>query len=112
MSFKEIVSAVAIALTLLAFVPYIRAIILGATRPHVISWGIWGATTFVVFLAQIEDHGGVGAWPIGVSGGMTMLVACLAYWKRADMTVTRTDGWFFVAAMSSLPLWYLAADPM
>jgi len=109
---KEILSAVAIVLTFAAFVPYIRTIISGTTKPHVFSWVIWGATTFVVFLAQLEGKGGVGAWPIGVSGSITLFVAFLAYVKRADITITKTDWLFFASAMSSLPLWYLTSDPL
>lgn len=112
MPYKEILSAVAIMLTLAAFIPYIRTIINGTTKPHVFSWVIWGATTFVVFLAQLEGKGGVGAWPIGVSGSITLLVALLAYVKRCEIDITKTDWLFFVSAMSSLPLWYLASDPL
>jgi len=109
---KELLSAAAIALTLYAFFPYIRSILRGATRPHVFSWVIWGSTTFVVFLAQLEGRGGVGAWPIGVSGVITLFIALLAYLKRADITITATDWLFFIAALSSLPLWALTADPL
>jgi len=35
MSYKDSLSAVAITLTLIAFSPYVRSIIKGATRPHV-----------------------------------------------------------------------------
>ncbi|MEQ1814521.1 MAG: hypothetical protein ABL860_08750 [Candidatus Nitrotoga sp.] len=112
MPYKEIFSAVAIALTFAAFYPYVRGIIRGTIKPHVFSWVIWGATIFVVFLAQLEAHGGVGAWPIGVSAGITILVAILAYIKRADVEITKTDGLFFIVAMSSLPLWYFTSDPM
>lgn len=112
MALKEILSAVAIALTLMAFVPYIRAILQGTVKPHVFSWIIWGITTFVVFIAQLQDNGGVGAWPIGVSGLMTLLIAVLAVIKRADKAITQTDWVFLVAALSSLPLWYVTADPL
>lgn len=112
MPYKEALSAVAIVLTFAAFVPYIRTIISGTTKPHVFSWVIWGATTFVVFLAQLEGKGGVGAWPIGVSGSITIFVALLAYVKRADITITKTDWLFFASAMSSLPFWYLTSDPL
>ena len=112
MSYKVILSAVAIALTLLAFLPYIRSIVQGKIKPHVFSWVIWGTTTFVVFLAQLEDHGGAGAWPIGISGIITLFVAFLAYIKRSDITITRTDWLFFAAAMSSLPFWYFTSDPL
>ena len=110
--YKEILSAIAIALTFAAFVPYIRAILDGTTRPHVFSWVIWGSTTFVVFLAQIEGKAGVGAWPIGVSGSITLFIACLAYVRRADITITKTDWLFFILALSSLPLWYVTSDPL
>ena len=110
--YKEILSFIAIALTFVAFYPYIRSIILGTTKPHVFSWVIWGSTTFIVFLAQLEAKGGVGAWPIGVSGGITIFVAFTAYIKRADVTITRTDWLFFVSAMSSLPFWYFTSDPL
>lgn len=112
MFYKQLLSAVAIVLTLIAFFPYMRSIIQGALKPHVFSWIIWGATTFVVFLAQLEDNGGAGAWPIGVSGSITMLIALLAYIKRADISITTTDWLFFVSAMSSLPFWYFTSDPL
>lgn len=112
MFYKETLSAVAIALTFIAFYPYARGIIQGVIKPHVFSWIIWGTTTFVVFLAQLEARGGVGAWPIGVSGSITILIAILAYVKRADVAITKTDWLFFITAMSSLPLWYFTSDPM
>lgn len=112
MPYKEILSAVAIVLTFVAFVPYIVTIIIGTTKPHVFSWIIWGTTTFIVFLAQLEGKGGVGAWPIGVSGSITIFIALLAYIKRSDITITRTDWFFFVLAMSSIPIWYITSGPL
>lgn len=109
---KEFLSAIAIALTFIAFLPYIRSIQQGKTKPHIFSWIIWGSTTFVVFLAQLAAKAGVGAWAIGVSGVITIYVALLAYIKKSDSTITRTDWVFFILAMISLPLWYLTSDPL
>lgn len=109
---KQVLSAVAIVITFVAFVPYILTIIKGTTRPHVFSWAIWGMTTIVVFFAQLDARGGIGAWPIGVSGSITLLVAILAYAKKADITIKRLDWLFFGLALSSLPLWYFTSDPM
>jgi len=102
----------AIALTFTAFFPYIRSIRQGVTRPHVFSWLIWAITTFVVFLAQLADEGGAGAWPIGVSGLITLYVAALAFIRRVDNSITTADRVFFGAALSALPLWYITADPL
>ncbi|MEZ5541955.1 MAG: hypothetical protein R3F42_07920 [Pseudomonadota bacterium] len=112
MSVRGTLSAVAIALTLIAFFPYIRSILAGTTRPHVFSWLIWGITTCLVFLAQLAGGGGIGVWPIGVSGIVTLQIALLAWIRRADVTITVADRLFFGAALAALPLWYLTADPL
>lgn len=111
MPYKEILSAIAIALTFIAFYPYLRGILQGKIKPHVFSWVIWGTTTFVVFLAQLKAQGGVGAWPIGISGIITIVIAISAYIKRADIAITKVDWLFFISALASLPLWYLTANP-
>lgn len=110
--YKELLSVIAIALTFAASVPYVYSILKGATKPHVFSWVVWGTTTFVVFLAQLKGQAGVGAWPIGVSGVITIFIAMLAYAKRGDVTITKTDWVFLLAALSSLPLWYVTSDPL
>ena len=112
MLLKEILSATAIALTFIAFYPYIRSIILGTVKPHVFSWVIWGTTTFVVFLAQRDDNAGVGAWPLGVSGLITISIAIMAFIKRTDISITKTDWMFFFTAMLSLPFWYFTSNPV
>ncbi len=112
MSHHAFFSALAMALTLVGFYPYLRGILSGSTRPHVFSWVIWASTTLVVFFAQIEAGGGVGAWPVGLSGVLTTLIAVLAWRRRSDVSITRADWVFLVLALSSLPLWYLTDDAM
>ncbi|MGZ0020457.1 hypothetical protein [Nitrosomonas sp. wSCUT-2] len=112
MFYKETFSLIAIVITLAAFIPYIREIFRGTIRPHIFSWVIWGVTTLLIFLAQLEDNGGAGTWPIGVSASITIFIAYLAYLKRADVTITRADWLFFIAALLSLPLWYWTSDPL
>ena len=109
---KELLSALAIALTLIAYVPYIRSIKSGATRPHVFSWVIWGLSTLIVFAAQLAGGGGVGAWPIGVSAIVTIYVAGLAFIKKSDASITIPDWWFLALALLSLPVWIVTEDPL
>jgi hypothetical protein len=109
---KEIFSALAMILTFVAFVPYIRSIRSGKTKPHVFSWLIWGLTTFIVFLAQLAGRGGVGAWPIGISGVITFYIAFIACMQRSDLAITRVDWAFLTAALSALPFWFFTADPL
>ena len=110
--YKELLSAFAIALTFIAFVPYIRSILQNKTKPHAFSWIIWASVTFIIFLAQLADGGGVGAWPIGISGVITLFVAILAYVKKTDHMIAKKDWIFFILAMSAIPFWYVTSNPL
>jgi hypothetical protein len=109
---KELLSGIAVALTFALFWPYIRSIRRGETKPHVFSWAIWGAGTLIVFFAQRAGGGGLGAWVIGVSGCITSYIAVLAYFRRSDLSITRTDWGFLIAALSALPFWFLTSEPL
>lgn len=110
--YKELLSGFAIALTFIAFIPYITSILKNKTQPHAFSWIIWGSVTFIIFLAQLSDGGGAGAWPIGVSGLITLFVAFLAYIKKSDHMVVKKDWVFFILAMSAIPFWYFTSNPL
>ncbi len=109
---KESLSALAIILTFIAFAPYIRGILKDEIRPHLFSWVIWATTTFIVFLASLQAGAGVGAWPIGLSGAITLFIALLAYRRAGDRSITRLDWLFFLGAISAILFWYLSADPL
>lgn len=104
--------AIAMALTFAAFLPYIRAILRGRVRPHVFSWIVWGINTSAAFFIALEADGGIGAWAIGFSAVVTLYIAVLGHFKCSDLTITRTDWVFFVAALAAMPLWYLMRDPL
>lgn len=109
---KETLGSIAVALTFVAFAPYIYSTLKGSVRPHVFSWVIWALTTTVVFLATVADNGGAGAWAIAASGGITGLVALLAYLKRSDINISKSDWAVFILALTALPAWYFTASPL
>lgn len=110
--YKELLAGAAVVLTLAMFVPYIRSIHQGRTRPHAFSWIVWALGTFVVFFAQTAGGGGLGAWPIGVSGLISGYIALLAYGKRADRSITTMDWVFLAIALAALPCWFLTSNPL
>jgi hypothetical protein len=109
---KPAFAILALGLTFASFYPYIRSIIHEKTRPHVFSWIIWGVGTVVVFVAQLAAGAGWGAWPIGVSGLLTLSVAVLAYSKLGDTTIVKMDWVFLALALSALPLWFYTSAPL
>lgn len=112
MLYQQLLSGLAVLITFVAFVPYIRSVWTGQIKAHVFSWVIWGTTTFVVFFAQLEDGAGIGAWPIGISGAIAIFIGLLAIYKHEDTSITRVDSLFFIAALSSLPAWFFTQDPL
>ena len=112
MTLAEFISLVAIALTIIAYVPYLAAIRAGRVKPHFFSWLIWSITTVIVFLAQVAAAGGAGAWPTAVSAAITIYVAWLSLVLRSDFSANFADWVFLIAALLSLPLWYATDDPM
>ena len=58
---KSIVGVIAVLLTFSGYIPYIRDITKGKTKPHVFSWFLWGFVTLIVFALQSYAHAGIGA---------------------------------------------------
>ncbi len=109
---KTLFSTAAILLTIAAFVPYIISSVKNETKPHVFTWVVWSLTTIVVFFAEYKSGAGSGAWPIGVSASLTVLIATIAFLKKADLTIKKIDWVFFILALLSIPLWYFTSNPM
>ncbi len=109
---KEVFSLIAIILTLTAYYPYILSIHRGQTRPHYFSWLVWGLTTIIVYLAQVEEGAGVGAWPVLLSGIITFYIALLGFLKRSDLNISMIDFLFFTISLLAIPLWYVTDDPL
>jgi hypothetical protein len=109
---RNFLSALAMAITIGAFLPYIRGILRETIHPHVCSWGIWGVVTVIVGVAQVHGGGGPGAWVIGFSAFLSLMIAGLAFRSQGDRTVTRTDMQFAGAALCSLPIWWVTDDAM
>lgn len=112
LSLSTWLASAAMALTFVAFVPYFRSILAGTTRPHVFSWVVWGTNTSVAFVATLSAGGGAGAWAVGFSAAITLAVAALAWARRADVQITRSDWGFFLAGLAAIPLWWAASDPL
>ncbi len=109
---KSVISGIAILITLFAFYPYLKAILSNRIKPHFFSWVIWGITTLVAFLGQIAGDGGVGTISIGLSAILTFFIAFLAYRKRADFTIHRTDWLYLIAALMAIPVWLITKNPL
>jgi hypothetical protein len=109
---KDVLGHIATLLTFISFGPYLIGALTGKVRPHLFSWVIWSLSTLIVFAAQWQAQGGAGAWSIGWGGVLTVVIAVIAYVKKADLSMHISDWCFFVAALLSIPLWHWTSDPL
>lgn len=102
----------AVALTFVVYIPYIWAILIGRTRPHIFSWMIWSVTTLFIFVAQINNQGGMGAYAIGLSGLISLIIAGLGCIKGSHRALQRIDWLILVLCVLVIIWWRLTFNPV
>jgi len=93
-----------------SFLPYIHSVWRGKTRPHLFTWLVWTVLTTMIFIIQLIEKAGAGAWGTGVIA-MTCLVILFFSLFKGEKTGTRTDWAAFVASLLGIPLWLFTKDP-
>lgn len=75
-------------LFLVAFVPYIRAIIKKQTKPAKASWLIWASMDTVLFLGMLSQHAINGQIIGAICGAWTVFILAMKYgvpgWSKID----------------------------
>lgn len=108
---KSILGAASAILLLFGYVPYIRSVAVGRTKPHAFSWLIWGLLAAIGFAAQVVKGAGAGSWMTGFEILMYFTVFALALIKgvrRFDSLDWYTLGLAFLA----IALWTITNQPL
>lgn len=107
----EVLALVSIALTCIAFVPYLRGIYCGTIRPHLFTWLIWTVITGLVAYIQWTEAAGPGAWAtLAVTLGC--FVSLLASLVRGEKSRTSFDWLCLILAAIAMPLWWFSGTPL
>ncbi len=107
---KEILSVIAIILAVVAYIPYIRDVLKGKTKPHIYSWFVWGFVTIIRFALQIKGGGGPGAY-VTLSAGIISFIIFFLGLKGGKKDITTSDTVFFVLALIATAIWVFAKQP-
>ncbi|HEY4964023.1 MAG TPA: hypothetical protein VIH90_04980 [Candidatus Saccharimonadales bacterium] len=110
MIIKETIGVIAVVLSFVAYVPYIRDILKGKTKPHIYSWFVWGFLTTIIFALQVKGNGGPGAW-VTLSAGVFSFIVFFLGLKHGDKNITKSDTVFFIAALVATGIWMFAKQP-
>jgi len=111
MMFSSFFGVLGSIIAILAFVPYLWHMYKGTTKPHVVSWFLWGLLQVIAFFAQVSRGAGAGAWVTGVTAGLCWLIAFLAMMK-GETTITRSDRYVFAGALAGVVLWQVTNNPV
>jgi hypothetical protein len=108
---KEILGAVAILLSLVGYIPYLRDVVRGKTKPHAFSWIVWTLVTFIVGFAQLSAGSGWGTVHNLVTGLVGLVILFYAL-RNKDKDIKRIDMVLFTLALLSIPLWLVTDNPV
>lgn len=108
---KELWALGSTLLIVIAYIPYLRDIKGGKTRPHLYTWFVSGFVTLLAFGLQVSNDGGWGSVPtfFAALAGLLVFAMSLRY-KRAPITVS--DTLFFIFALLATGLWLIADRPV
>lgn len=109
---KTIIGAIAIALTFIGYLPYIKDIIAGKTKPHIYSWISWGLVGGIVFALQVSNNAGAGAFVTLAAELACALVIFLTIKYKVPSKITNTDKAFISLALIALGFWLIAKQPI
>ena len=109
---KEILGAIATVIGLFGYGIYIFGIIKGITKPHAFSWLVWGIINSIIFVIQVVENAGPGAWVMGASTLSCFIIAAMAYKVRSKNSITKGDWAALISSLLAIPLWLLTQNPV
>jgi hypothetical protein len=111
MQYKPVLGVIALIVAFVSYVPYIRNIFAGKTKPHAFSWLVWGILNGIAFAGQLHDKGGAGAWSVGLTAAVMFFIFSVSL-KRGEKDIRPFDWFCLISALLSLIPWLLTNDPL
>lgn len=110
LSVKAMLGIITAILSIAALVPYVRDVYLHKTKPHAISWFIWGTVAGIVAVAQLVKGGGAGAW-VNVAVAIFDTAIFVLSLKHGEKHIVLFDWLCLAAAAVAIVLWGIVHDP-
>lgn len=109
---KNILGLVATFLVFLGYIPYLRDIVKGKTKPHLYSWFIWSFNTLLIFALQVGGGAGIGSLVTLSAALVSLTVLFLGIKSKNRVVITREDTIFLLLALTALGLWLVVKQPI
>lgn len=98
-------------LSVLSYFPYVWMVLRRRIKPHLFSWFIWGFSTLIVLIAQIEKGAGIGAGIVAFNSFMCLFIAALSL-KYGEKNIRRSDWIILAVSMLAIPVWLITHSPL
>lgn len=93
------------------YIPYIRDILNGRTRPHAFSWFVWGLPCGIIFAAQVVEGAAAGAWATAVTTILCTFIFILSFFY-GEKEIKLLDWICFALALLAVALWVITKNPL
>jgi len=111
MDIKIILTIIATAIGVVAFLPYLRDIFSLKTKPHAYTWLIWAITQGTAVFGIWRGGGGWGA--LNLTIGILFVVAIFFFsLKYGTKNITKSDTIILIAALSAIVVWWQLDRPL
>lgn len=107
--YHAILGALAFVVGIAGYLPYVRDILKGTTKPHPFTYLIWALIGGITFIAQLANSAGPGAWAMGIPVLFGIAIAALSI-KKGERTLTRRDWLCLAGALVAIVIWRLTSD--
>lgn len=111
MDYKIILGISAIGVGVIAYIPYIKSIFWGRTKPHSFAWLIWTLEQTIAFFAQFAKGAGSGAWVTGLTAFLCLLVFIISL-RLGEKNITIIDTASFIGALFAIGAWIITKNPL
>mgnify|MGYP001016997074 CR=1 FL=1 len=111
MDLKALFGLIAVILTFVGYIPYIKDTIKGKTTPHVYTWFIWGLVTAIAFGLQLSAVAGPGAYTTLAAAIVCFIIFGFGM-RQGDKNISKSDTFFFLLSLVALILWLFADQPV
>ena len=111
MEIKPILGVVATGIAFVSYVPYIRDILANKTKLHAFSWLVWGILTAISFAAQVTNNAGPGAWVMGFTAVVDLVIFTFALVK-GKKNIVMIDWVVLTGAGLAMFMWYITKTPL
>lgn len=108
---KTALGIIATVMAFVSYIPYIRNMLSGKTKPHAFSWLVWGTLTAIAFVGQVSEGAGPGAWVTGFTACVSFFIFITAL-RTGEKDISKSDWLSLIGAGVAMLLWWATSDPL